>query len=204
MASIVERLFLKFVPLPVLEQRLRQLSVDRCLRQVVKGESSRFYPEAKVYNLQSNPSKIGIGEDSRVKGELLIFAYGGEIRVGSNSYIGEGTRIWSASSVEIGSNVLISHNCNIIDTDSHEIDHLERAKGFKGLIHEGHSKEKGNIASAPIRIHDHAWISYGVSVLKGVSVGKGAIVAAGSVVTKDVPEFTVVAGNPAVVVKNLQ
>ena len=50
---------------------------------------------------------------------------------------------------------------------------------------------------------DDAWIGMNVLILKGVTIGQGAIVGAGSVVTRDVPEWTVVAGNPAKVVKRL-
>ena len=67
----------------------------------------------------------------------------------------------------------------------------------------GHPKEKGNVVTAPIIIEDYAWISYNVSILKGVKIGKGSIVAAGSVVTKDTPPFSIVAGNPAKVIKQL-
>ena len=49
-----------------------------------------------------------------------------------------------------------------------------------------------------------AWIGTGVKVLKGVTIGEGAIVAAGAVVTKDVEPWTMVGGNPAVVIKKLE
>ena len=52
-----------------------------------------------------------------------------------------------------------------------------------------------------ITIKDKAWIGFDCIVLKGVTIGEGAVVAAGSVVTKDVPDYAVVAGNPAVIVK---
>lgn len=52
-------------------------------------------------------------------------------------------------------------------------------------------------------IEDGAWIGEGATVLKDVRVGYGAVVAAQAVVTKDVPPYTVVAGNPATVVKQL-
>ena len=58
--------------------------------------------------------------------------------------------------------------------------------------------------SAPIVIKDYAWISFGAIILKGVTIGEGAIVAAGSVVVNSVPDYCVVAGNPAVVVKELK
>ena len=50
---------------------------------------------------------------------------------------------------------------------------------------------------------DDAWIGFNSIILKGVTVGRGAVVGAGSVVTNDVPDHTVVAGNPARVIKKL-
>ena len=64
-------------------------------------------------------------------------------------------------------------------------------------------KERGNIITAKIVINDYAWINFNSIILKGVTIGEGAIVAAGAVVTQDVPPFTLVAGNPAKVVKKL-
>lgn len=56
----------------------------------------------------------------------------------------------------------------------------------------------------PIVIGDNAWIGANVIILTGVTVGENAIIGAGSVVTKDVPANTVVAGNPARVLKKLK
>ena len=57
---------------------------------------------------------------------------------------------------------------------------------------------------APIKICDNAWIGMNAIILKGVEIGEGAIVGAGSVVTKNVEPWTMVAGNPARVVKRLK
>lgn len=56
---------------------------------------------------------------------------------------------------------------------------------------------------APVIVHRHAWIAVNVTILPGVEIGEGAIVSAGSVVSKDVPPFTVVNGNPAKVVADI-
>ena len=66
----------------------------------------------------------------------------------------------------------------------------------------GKYKNWENVKSAPIKIKDKAWIGFNSIILKGVTIGEGAIVGAGSVVTKDVADYTIVAGNPAVVVGN--
>lgn len=199
--NFLQKVLLKILPIETIENLLKKNRTRPYYSIVSIGERSRFYEESKVFNFRNDKSCIQIGKGSHIRGELLVFANGGEISIGSNCYVGEGTRIWSAEKVTIGDNVLISHNCNIIDTDSHELDHLERAKNFKKLVEQGHPQEKGNILTKAIQIEDYAWISYNASVLKGVRIGTCAIVGAGSVVTKDVPPYAVVVGNPARIVR---
>lgn len=57
---------------------------------------------------------------------------------------------------------------------------------------------------SPIEIGEDCWLGGNVVVLPGVTIGRGATVGAGSVVAKDVPEFCVVVGNPARVVKKVE
>jgi acetyltransferase-like isoleucine patch superfamily enzyme len=57
--------------------------------------------------------------------------------------------------------------------------------------------------SQPITIEDHVWIATRAIILRGVHIGEHAVVAAGAVVTKDVAPYTVVGGNPAKLIKNL-
>ena len=66
------------------------------------------------------------------------------------------------------------------------------------------NKNWATVNSKPIKICNDVWIGMNAIILKGVTVGEGAIVAAGAVVTKDVAPYTVVAGNPAVMVKVIQ
>lgn len=176
-------------------------NVLSCNRAVVNN-GCIFYPEARVYNSR-NSEEIKIGKGTHIRGMLVTFNYGGKIIIGDNCYIGDHSRIWSGERVVIGDFVQISHNVNIIDTSAHEIDAFERAERYLDLIKNGPWKEKGNVLTSPIIIDDYVWISFNVSILRGVHIGKGAIIGAGSVVTKDVPAFTLVAGNPAIVVKEL-
>jgi acetyltransferase-like isoleucine patch superfamily enzyme len=60
------------------------------------------------------------------------------------------------------------------------------------------------LKTAPVKIADNVWIGMNAVILKGVTIGENSVVAAGSVVTKTVEPNTVVAGNPAVVVKQFQ
>ena len=84
----------------------------------------------------------------------------------------------------IGSHCTISWNVTIMDDDLHEI---------KKLC----TDEK----TPDITIGDHVWIGANVFITKGVIVGNGAVIAANSVVTKDVPDFTLVGGNPARIIR---
>ncbi|MBY0425425.1 MAG: acyltransferase, partial [Cytophagales bacterium] len=135
---------------------------------------------------------------------LQLFGYGGEIRIGNNCYLGTNSKIWSGDSIHIGNNVLISHQVHIIDTTAHELDASERAHYFSLSMNGQHKTEKGSLETRPIAIEDDVWINFNSIILKGITIGKGAIVAAGSVVTKDVPPYSVVGGNPAVVIKTLK
>jgi acetyltransferase-like isoleucine patch superfamily enzyme len=95
--------------------------------------------------------------------------------------------LFSGSEITIGKHVLIANHVLINGYDGHPLDPLDRAAGHR-------PKEDGYGA---VRIGDYSWIGSKAIILKNVTVGRGAVVASGAVVTKDVPELTVVAGNPA-------
>lgn len=185
-----------------IEEILNQRNINRCLYSITNNGGT-FYPEAAVINLQNDRTKIQVGKGTHVRGLLHVFGYGGEIIIGNDCYVGDHTRIWSGQKIVIGNFVQISHGVNIIDTSAHEIDAYERAERYIDLINNGPWEFKGNVLTSPIIINDYVWISFNASILRGVTIGKGAIVAAGSVVTKDVPAWTMVAGNPAKVIKQL-
>lgn len=163
-----------------------------------------FLEGARIDNHQFDKSKIIIGSGSHINGTLLIFGYGGKIQIGKNCYLGDHSRIWSGEDIVIGDNVLISHGVNIMDTNGHEIDHEQRAEGYIKVFEHGTKFLINRVETAPITIHDNVWIGFNSIVLKGVTINEGAIISSGSVVTKDVPPFTLVAGNPAVVKKQLK
>ena len=151
-----------------------------------------------------------IGADCIVSGNFVFESSAGIITIGNHSYIGGGTFI-SRSSIEIGDNVTIAWGGTIYDHDSHSLDYMKRRKDIDDElddIRNGRNfiqnKDWSDVNCKPIKICDDAWIGMNVIILKGVTVGEGAIVGAGSVVTKDVPAWTVVAGNPAGVVKELK
>ena len=166
--------------------------------------SVNLLPGSKVENLAGDPQLISVGAGSVLSGRLLIFPHDGKISIGRDCYLGENSRIWSAASIEIGDRVLISHNVNIHDTNAHSIDPQIRYRHFVETMTTGFPRENTvDIVSSPIVIGDDVWIGFNSIILKGVKIGRGVIVAAGSVVTKDIPEFSIVAGNPAKIVKDI-
>lgn len=205
--SIINRILLKLIDIDNLTEVVHQKNINKtinnCIKQVVIGEGSRFYEQSKVFNFQNRKDKINISHGTHIRGELLVFPFNGQITIGENCYIGEYTRVWSAESIKIGNHVLISHNVNIMDTNSHELDHNERAESFYKLVREGHPTIKPNLKTASITIEDYVWINFNAVISKGVTIGKGAIIAANAVVNTDVPPFTLFAGNPAKLIKYL-
>lgn len=166
--------------------------------------SVKILSDATVQNLAKKPESILIGKNSVIGGQLLVFAHAGKIEIGESCYIGESTRIWSADSIKIGNRVLISHNVNIHDTNSHSVDSELRHQHFVQIMSSDHpQKNNFDIQSKSVEIEDDVWIGFNSTILKGVKIQEGAIIAACSVVTKDVPPYVVVAGNPARVIKNI-
>lgn len=117
---------------------------------------------------------------------LRCVAPGASIEIGADCGL-SGTVICAAKSVTIGNRCLIGADCMIFDTDFHN--HAASNRRY--------SAPSWDKISAPVAIGDDVFIGTRSIISKGVMIGRGAIVAAGSVVCKDVPEFTIVGGNPA-------
>jgi acetyltransferase-like isoleucine patch superfamily enzyme len=157
---------------------------------------------ARIRNIVGDSKRIMIGSHSIIQGELTVFNSDGQIEIGDWCFVGKETRIWSAKSIVIGNRVLIAHAVNIFDNLTHPIRAADRHAQFRQIAKIGHPLNL-DLGQRPVRIEDDAWIGAGAFVLSGVTVGACAIVAAGAVVTRDVPPYTIVAGNPAVVVREL-
>ena len=171
-------------------------------RQYSMATGAVIHDSARIFNKTGTRSAISIGRFTHVKGELLTFAHGGAIDIGEYCYIGESTRIWSARSIRIGNRVLIAHNVTILDSLTHPIGAKARHEHFKHIITQGHP-DRIDLGERAVDIGDDVWIGCMSIVLRGVSVGQGAIVGAGSVVTENVPPWTIVAGNPARIIREL-
>ena len=144
---------------------------------------------------------IKIGKNCDIAGTLYSMQEG-KISVGNYTEIRENSFIGSVNNIQIGDCVIISNNVKIYDNNHHPTNPKIREKmcreGFFGDAWRWNYAE-----NAPVIINDNVWIGERSTILKGVTIGRGAIVACNSVVTKDVPEYSIVAGNPAKVVKYL-
>ena len=108
-----------------------------------------------------------------------------KITIGANFYLNVGCHL--LGEISIGRDVMIGPKTVIWGRDHG----IERGVPLRLQMHR----------RAPIRIGDDVWISANVTILKGVTIGTGAVIGAGAVVTKDVPDFGVVVGNPARLIK---
>lgn len=177
----------------------KQYKMSRFRRYARFGENLEIASRADC--TAARAGKITIGDNCRIYGRLQT-QDGGEIRMGHHCCVYLDTVIGSVSSIRIGNCVIISNHVHIYDNNNHptspDLRHRMCLEGF-----DGDAWQWRHSASAPIVIEDDVWIGEYAAVLKGVTIGKGSVVASHAVVTKDVPPYSVVAGNPARVVKEL-
>lgn len=160
------------------------------------------------YVKPENRRYISIGEKCILNCEIFFESKEGNVFIGDNVYIG-GAKLISREKITIGNNVTMSWGITIYDHDSHSIywehrkldNEVQYMEALQGTFVD--NKDWTNVVSKPIVIHDNVWIGFDVVVLKGVTIGEGAVIGARSVVTKDVEPYTVVAGNPAKLIKRI-
>ncbi|WBA43076.1 acyltransferase [Hymenobacter canadensis] len=168
-----------------LQGSLRLLSTALFLPGVHRGRlvSVRGRP------LVRNEGRIELGHRVRVWSHVsrvkLFVGPGAVLRVGDDTRL-NGVHISVSCQVTIGHHVRLGPNVVILDDDFHDAAQ-HNAAGQR----------------APVCIHDHAWIAMNALILQGVTIGEGAAVAAGAVVTRDVPPYTLVAGVPARIIREL-
>ena len=129
-------------------------------------------------------SIIKIGSDNSFRSWLQLRALnGGSIKIGNSNFCNTNVSITSMESITIGDHVKIANNVVIID---HDHDYVNNNIGYQ---------------TAPISIADHVWIGANSVILKGVSIGSHSVVAAGAVVKENIPEYCIVGGVPAKILK---
>ncbi len=146
-----------------------------------------------------SPIKIGQKKFRALCGKLILKDCGKDINIenkakfSSKIHLGDrsgiGIDAFIDGTVYIGNDVMMGPHCTIY-TKNHKTDDITKTM-----------REQGDDTEKPVYIGDDVWIGGNVTILPGVNVGSHSILAACSVVTKDVPEWAVVAGNPAKVKK---
>ncbi len=117
-----------------------------------------------------------------------------ELVIGDRVFVGYQTVLSVAKRISIGADTMIAGNVQIFDNISHPLSPGRRRRGESFTLEE----------ADPVTIGTNVWIGNGATIMRGVSIGDNSVVAASSVVTKPVPANTLVAGNPARIIKQIE
>lgn len=199
-------------------------NIGRCAAMMTRVFELTAYARALVYSGYIGSKFRSCGADFTVKPVMLLLRGAGFMTVGSSVRIGKGVQLTATSesrtgekftpeivigdNVEIGdyshitainrihfgNNVLLGKNVLITD-NSHgrtDMEEVDVAPQYRHLVSKG-----------PVIIGDNVWIGEKASILPGVTIGKGAVIAGSAVVTKDVPPYAIVGGNPARIIRIL-
>ncbi|WP_082463283.1 acyltransferase [Sphingomonas sp. Leaf34] len=169
-----------------LERKTASLILDA--RSVIAGTQIEVGDFAGTIRLTMNrPNiRVKIGECRKLNLSCMIYGHA-TLQIGDKTSINEATGVIVNGGISIGSDCMLSHNVHLQACDQHGIIDVE-------------SRTITN-TKRTITIGEHVWVARGVTVCPGTVIGKGSIIGAASVVTKEVPPFTVAAGNPATVLK---
>lgn len=144
-----------------------------------------------------NPDCIYFGKNNTINKDVLFLpvknyagcSYSPKIEIGDGVWFGTRNSFGCIDKIKIGNNVLFAGFVHITD-------HSHGYEDYDAPI-----MEQKLISKGPVIIDDDCWLGFCCEILSGVHIGKHSIVAAHSVVTKDVPEYSIVAGNPARIIK---
>ena len=164
---------------PAVNARLRLRTATR------RGRKVTLWGRPKLVN----KGRMTFGERVRLVSNVatleLVSLEEGHLEIGNNVFINYGSSLVAAAHVRVGDDCLIGTHVMVMDCDFHRVE--DKAWDTTG---------------EPVIIEDRVWLGNRSIVLKGVTIGHDAVVAAGAVVVKDVPPRSVVAGNPARVVRS--
>lgn len=167
------------------------------------GDGTIFDSSSNCLNGSGNRDAITIGSNCLIRGILKVVG-NGRIHIGNNTYIGGASVIGAVERIDIGNDVIISTDVHIYDNNNHPTNPKKRMVMSECSDYFGVKWQWTESDHASITIMDNVWIGERSTILKGVTIGKGAVVGCNSVVTHNVPEYSIVAGNPAKVVKTLR
>lgn len=174
----------------------------------LKRSSFKFFGAKSVIGTNSmilKPQYISIGIGSSLGNRTTLACYDNikdlsgklyspYIQIGNGVSIGEDAHISCINKILIGDNVLTGKKVLISDN--------AHGASIKDLLNAA-PLTRPLVSKGPVIIEDNVWIGEKASILPGVHIGKGAIIGANAVVTKDVPPYSIVAGIPAIIIKQL-
>lgn len=137
----------------------------------------------EYFKVMQEVFKDNIGENSVVFAPISGACFD-KIKIGKNVFINSNTLFMARGGITIEDNAQIAANVQLL-TNNHD------------------PYERQVLICKPILIKEGAWIGAGATIMPGICIGKHSIVGASAVVTKDVPDYAVVVGNPAKVIKTL-
>lgn len=163
---------------------MRDVSAET--RRLCAEMNNGVYTDEEIRNYMSDITGYEVDESFSL---FVPFTadFGKNIKLGKNVFINSGCRFQDQGGITIGDGSLIGHNV-VLATINHDYD----------------PKNRGTMHLQPIVLEINSWIGSNATILPGITIGENSIVAAGSVVTKDVPPNTIVAGNPAKFMSNLE
>jgi acetyltransferase-like isoleucine patch superfamily enzyme len=172
---------------------------------VVWGEGA-YFETAQIFRFMRSKQEIAVELGAHVSCYAGVsFALGerGICKVGDFTLL-NGALLMADERIEIGAHCLVSWNVGIADSDFHPIDAAQRRIDTMALAPFYKNRPpRPPLVTAPVIIKDNVWIGMNAVILKGVTIGENSVVAAGAIVSKNVPANVIVAGNPAIVVKEL-
>ena len=159
---------------------------------------------AKVSAFTKQMNNLTLAELAQ-KQEIVSQMFGS---VGDNPFVGDNFHCDFGVNIHVGDNFHADYNCTMLDVAEIRIGHNCLIGPDVGIYTAGHRLQpEGRVLDGygmPITIGNDVWIGGHSTILPGVTIGDGAVVAAGSVVTKDVAPRTLVGGNPARLIKNIE
>ena len=186
-----------------IKREIQLRNIRKSFEQNAKIEQTTNFMLGASCRNNSAKENITLGKHTLVGGTLIAL-FGGEITIGDNVYIGQGTSIQAKEKIVVSSNVIIANDVILLDNNNHPVSPEMRLKmsACGDFINDELWSWK-YAESAPVVIEENVWIGRDARIMKGVTGGEGSVVALGAVVTHNVPAYCVVAGNPARVVKEL-
>lgn len=149
-------------------------------------------------------STICVGADCAIFGRLVCNTPAASISIGDRCFVNSGCLIDCCVEITLGSDVLIAQEAMIIDHNSHSVYWRGRENDLQAHLGGGGDKDWSVVEMAPVSIGDRCWVGARSILLKGVSLGSGCVVGAGAVVTKSFPPNSLIAGNPAKLIRLIE